>query len=188
MAESQYQPPTLYEVPTYVPFNATKAIQNRDPRLIRLQQLEHSITSFNAMRVYIAISLLLIVSRVVVELLRVRFTAPISLPVFLISIFQIIGYAYGLSAHTSKSKLQSQIFFCYVVLSFGMIVYFAYWSVTDQDWVLLLQDTINIVLNILLLYACKEYIKLLKERDHLKKSVRDSLLTQTSPFTQADLP
>ena len=185
MAESQYQPPILYEVPTYIPFNATKAIQNRDPRLIRLQQVEHKITSFNAMRVYIAIILLLIVARVITELLRVRYTAPISLPVLLISIFQIIGYAYGLQAHTSKSKLQSQIFFSYVVLSFGMIIYFAYWSVKGKDWVLLIQDMINIVLNILLLYACKQYIKLLKERDQLKKSVRDSLLTQP---TLADMP
>jgi hypothetical protein len=186
--ESQYQPPILYEVPTYTPFNANKALQNRDPRLIRLQQVEHTITSFNAIRVYIAIILLLIVSRVVVELLRVRFTAPISLPVLLISIFQIIGYAYGLHVHTSKSRLQSQIFCCYVVLSFGMIVYFAYQSVPDKDWVLLTQDMINIVLNVLLLYACKQYIKMLKERDQLRKSVRDSLLTQVTQAIEADIP
>lgn len=120
-----------------------------------------------------ALIFLLITTQLFIDIEELSYNLPVSVTV--IKIIQIMGYMYGFQAHTSKSCLQVKIFFGYVILSFGMIAYFAFWSIQNQDWLMVFEDAMNIVLNIMLLFACRQYIELLKERDELKRTTSDNI-------------
>ena len=172
MTDSQYQPPSQFQSVDLLPLDENKFVIKRDSRLIRLQQVEFNIVSFNTMRVYMTIIFLLITTQLFLDLNQLAYSLPVSVTV--VKIIQIIGYMYGFHAHTSRSCLQVKIFFGYVILSFGMIAYFAFWSFQNQDWLMLFEDIMNAVLNIMLLFACRQYINLLKERDSLKKATSEN--------------
>ena len=186
-SETGYIPPYGYQIPNptvTTPFNATKLLEKRDLRQIRLQQVDHEINSYNFMRIYIALIFVIVVARLLLELFQTK--GPISVPLIIITIIQILGYGFGLHAHTSKNRWQVKIFFFYTLISFSMIAYFLYYSITTQNWITLSEDIATIILNILLLFSCNHYKKLLKERDILKTNIyihKESLITQATIYS-----
>lgn len=178
-----YIPPYGYNLSTSsTPFDATKLLEKRDSRQIRLQQVDHQINSYNFMRIEIALIFCIILARLLAELFQTQRSA--SIPLIVITVIQVIGYGFGLHAHTSKNRTQVKIFFFYTILSFSMLIYFLYYSITGPNWITLGEDIASIILNILLLFSCNHYRRLLKERDLLKISLKGSTTTLHSELLQ----
>ena len=121
---TDYKPPAQFEVSQPAPTDY--ATKKRDPRYIKLQQVEHLITEFNLLKIYVTIILLVILVKLFIAAVinndnyYVPFTRTFEVCT---RTFQLIGYAYGLQAHLSKSYTQGKYFLIYVIASFALITY-----------------------------------------------------------------
>ena len=173
---SDYKPPAQFEVSKPAPIDY--AAKKRDPRYIKLQQVEHQISEFNLLKIYVTIILLVILAKLFMAAIinDDDYYAPFSRTFEVCTrTFQLIGYAYGLQAHLSKSYRQGRYFLMYVIASFVLISYqLAKGIQGDEHGPSILNVSLvslNFFFNIFLAIYTTRFIKALKERDELKKSL-----------------
>jgi len=174
---SNYQPPNQYDPKSSMNYHGPNLKTN--PKYIQLQRVESEIKEFVALKYYLTIVFFLICGGLVLELLtalpedatpELKYARTITIT---IRIIQILGYGYGLTAYSSRSRLQWQLFCIYVFLSFGIILYILYNSYDGKDWFKFVYSIINIFINLWLLIFCKKFYDNLKKRDILKAQLKD---------------
>ena len=179
MFNSYYQPPSQFEIPTRESYkktkesyNATKIIYERDPRSIALQHVEYAIDTFNSLRIYVAIGLLINFARLTNDILQISIVAPTFFVLF--RSLQTLGYFFGFDVHTSKNYLRSKIFYGYLFISLLMVIGFCYESFSQENSLTLMEDVVSFIITILLINSCRKFSQLLRQRNYLKEAILES--------------
>lgn len=173
---SNYNPPAQFNVAQGK--SSDVAAKKRDPRYIKLQQVEHEITEFNLLKLYVTIiSLIILVKLFMAAIIDDDdYYAPNSrLFEVIVRLLQLIGYAFGLQAHLSKDYNQGRYFFAYLVLSFGLVIYQLVTAIKGDSSGPSVSNVIlvscNFIFNIFLTFYTYKFVKKLKERDEIKKTL-----------------
>jgi len=173
MENSTYQPPCQYSLDNEASsshFDVSIILQRRDTRTIKLQQIEHKITMFQTIRIFMAAMLLITISRLIHNIyLQRQALAPHG--DILLGVLEIFGYFYGFVSHSSRSYTKMQVFFGFTgfaLLTFG---YFCYESIHRKELCMLIENAVSLVFNIILMSYSLIYIKMLKERDTLQEAI-----------------
>lgn len=172
---SDYVPPNQYDPKASMNYHGPNLKTN--PKYIQLQRVESEIKEFVILKYYLTLVFMLIIGGLVVELISgspeeeaAKTARTIAIT---IRVIQILGYGYGLTAYSSRSRLQWQIFCIYVFLSFGIIAYFLIMSFNEKVWFRFGFNIFNIFVNLWLLIYCKKFYDNLKKRDTLKALLKD---------------
>lgn len=142
-----------------------------NPKYIQLQRVESNIMEFNLLKIYLSIIVLCALGKLIYD-----FTIPRQTDVTIdiaIRVIQLLGYGYGIQAHHTKVRWQWQAFIVYMILSFGIIGYYAYYTYQDKAWFQFGFDITNFFFNVFIVYLTIQFDQRLKERDELLKQLRE---------------
>ena len=167
---STYQPPSQFHDSSSSHFDVSIVLQRRDTRTIKLQQIEHKITMSQTIRVFIALMLLIALSRLFHDIhLQHQDLAPHR--TLILGVLEIVGYFYGFVSHTSKSYTKMQVFFGFTGFALMTFGYFGYESIHRKELCMLIENIVSLLFNAILMIYSLIYIKMLKERDDLRETI-----------------
>lgn len=174
MEESGYQSPSQYYLHDSSPhFDVSIILKNRDPRAIKLQQIKHKIQMSQTIRIFLAVMLLITITRLIHDVyLQYQALAPHG--TLMLRVLEILGYLYGFGSHTSRSYTKMQIFFGFAgfaLLTFG---YFCYESFHRKELCTLIENIVSLIFNAILMSYCLVYITMLRQRDQIQESLEKS--------------
>ena len=164
---------------SYVPPSQYGKVENdnplalkTNPKYIQLQRVESSLKEFSLLKYYISFVLLYCFAKLIIDLCKISGSSLDRNVDIAIRIIQILGYSYGLQAHTSKVAWQWRVFMWYMIFSFIIIGYCTYLAIRDDSKLNIVLDVINIPLNIFLLLVCRKFGTFINKRDKLKKELQ----------------
>jgi len=173
MEKAGYQPPCQYSLNDSVHFDVSIILQNRDPRAIQLQQTEHKIKKSHTIRILIAIMLLISIIRLIHDV-YLQYQGFALHGTVLLRVLEILGYLYGFDSHTSRSYTKMQIFLGFAGFALMTFGYSCYESFHRKELCMLIENIISFALNVILVLYSLMYSNLLKQRDHIQKSLEKS--------------
>ena len=143
-----------------------------NPKYIQLQRVESSLKEFTLLKYYISFVLLYCFGKLIFDLCKISGSnLDINVDIA-IRVIQILGYSYGLQAHSSKVAWQWRVFMWYLLFSFIIIGYCTYLAIRDVSVWNIVLDAINIPLNIFLIIVCRRFGNHIDKRDKLKKQLQ----------------
>jgi len=172
MTESNYNSPDPNNNTTESPQDKKK----RHPDYIALQRVVYALSTFRLLKLYVNVMIILTTTKFVLNIIEMNSndkeeSSLEGIIYVCIKLFQIFGYAYGLQAYVSKSLLQAKVFQGYIIISFFIVGYYAYYDFQDEEWFGFALGVFNFNFNILLLITVRKFINLLHQRDSLKESL-----------------
>lgn len=172
--DSQYQNITDQEGAVDA-LEAIRGHTKKSAKYIQLQRVESQLKEFRILNYYLTAAFIYVSIKLILDL---EFDSDVRQDVIdnkvdlYIRIVQILGYGYGITAFSIKSRLQWKIFCFYVMSSFVIIGYFLYVAIRDKHWFQFGFNFVNIPINVGLLVLARKFYDCLKKRDLLKEDLR----------------